>query len=98
MKNRRNSYRILQVQPDAPAAILRASYKALMRELRLHPDRGGAHWNAAVLNEAYPTLGDPLKRDAYDRQLFEHDTKTPVMWTFCPFCQRPLARQAGPND
>jgi hypothetical protein len=105
VKNRRNYYRILQVQPDAPAAILRASYKALMRELRLHPDLGGEHWNAAVLNEAYQTLGDPLKRSAYDRQLFEHYTKTPVegekppvMSYFCPFCKRPLARQAGPHD
>jgi hypothetical protein len=76
-----------------------------MRELRLHPDLGGEHWNAAVLNEAFQILGDPLKRDAYDRQLFEHYTKMPVegekppvMSYFCPFCKRPLARQAAPHD
>jgi predicted transcriptional regulator len=34
MKNRRNYYRILQVQPDAPVEIIRASYRTMMRELK----------------------------------------------------------------
>jgi hypothetical protein len=69
MKNRRNYYRILHVQPDAPAAIIKASYRALMQKLRMHPDLGGDDWNAAVLNEAYATLSNPEQRAAYDREL-----------------------------
>lgn len=34
MMNRRNYYRILQVQPDAPPEIIRASYRTLMKELK----------------------------------------------------------------
>jgi len=67
MENRRNYYRILHVQPDAPTAVIRASYRTLMQRLRMHPDLGGDHWNAAVINEAYHVLVDPDRRAAYDR-------------------------------
>jgi hypothetical protein len=69
LKNRRNYYRILHVQPDAPDDMIRASYRTLMKQLRMHPDLGGDHWNAAVINEAFETLSDPVKRAAYDRTL-----------------------------
>ncbi|MFQ5652117.1 MAG: J domain-containing protein [bacterium] len=108
MKNRRNYYRILQVQPDAPLEIIRACYKTLMRELRQHPDLGGEHWNAKVLNEAYATLSDEQKRRQYDQQLFEQYTKkpfsdpltnkAPLISVFCPFCKRPLARRGRPAE
>ena len=106
MKNRRNYYRILHVQPDAPQAVIRASYKALMLELKQHPDLGGEHWNATVLNEAFETLSSSEERAQYDRQLFEHYTKTafptdrknPIISYFCPFCKRPLARKAQPDE
>lgn len=39
--NRRNYYRILHVQPDAPLEIIRASYRAMMGPLKMHPDMGG---------------------------------------------------------
>lgn len=68
MKNRRNYYRILHVQADAPTAIIKASYRALMQKLRMHPDLGGDDWNAALLNEAYATLSNPEQRAAYDRE------------------------------
>ena len=68
MKNRRNYYRILHVQPDAPQAIIKASYRTLMQKLRLHPDLGGDEWNASLLNEAYAVLSSDHKRSAYDRQ------------------------------
>ncbi len=67
--NRRNYYRILHVQPDAPAAVLKSSYRALMLTLEMHPDRGGEHWNAALVNEAYSVLSDETKRAAYDRTI-----------------------------
>lgn len=69
MDNRRNFYRILQVQPDAPSEIIRASYRTLMRELKQHPDLGGDTFNAKLLNEAYETLSDPARRAAYDERM-----------------------------
>ncbi len=105
MKNRRNYYRILQVQPDAPQAVIQASYKTLMRDLKMHPDLGGDHWNATVLNEAHEVLSDPQRRAEYDRKLFERYTKqplegdkVPVISYFCPFCKRPSARKADPHE
>jgi len=67
--NRRNYYRILHVQPDAPAAVIRTSYRTLMQKLRMHPDLGGDHAVAALLNEALEVLGDAQKRERYDRQI-----------------------------
>lgn len=66
-ENRRNYYRILNVQPDAPHAVIKASYRALMSTLRQHPDLGGDHATAALINEAWHVLGDEGRRQAYDR-------------------------------
>ncbi len=74
MENKRNYYRILHVQPDAPEAVIKASYRTLMQKLRQHPDLGGEHWNASVINEAYRVLTDPQARAAYDRALFGDET------------------------
>ncbi len=108
MKNRRNYYRILQVQPDAPLEIIRACYHTLMHTLKKHPDLGGEHWNAVILNEAYETLSDMNKRAEYDKMLFEFyikkpfpkvsSHKKPFISIFCPFCKRPLARKAKPGE
>lgn len=67
MNNRRNYYRILHVQPDAPAEVIRTSYRTLMQRLKMHPDLGGEHWTAALLNEAFATLVNPEKRASYDK-------------------------------
>lgn len=67
--NRRNYYRVLHVQPDAPTEIIRMSYLTLMRRLKMHPDLGGDHRKAALINEAFATLVDPVRRAAYDRML-----------------------------
>lgn len=68
MENRRNYYRILHVQPDAPTEIIKSSYRTLMQKLRMHPDLGGDQWSATLINEAYETLLNPGKRAEYDRQ------------------------------
>lgn len=73
MKNRRNYYRLLQVQPDAPLEVIKASYRTLMQKLKHHPDLGGKHSDAALLNEAYAVLCDPDKRAEYDRALRRTD-------------------------
>src|SRR5690606_3216066 len=59
--NRRNYYRVLHVQPDAPTEIIRMSYLTLMRRLKMHPDLGGDHRKAALINEAFATLVDPVR-------------------------------------
>ena len=64
--NRRNYYRLLHVQPDAPPEVIRASYRALMA--LHHPDVGGDHATASLINEAYGLLNDPTRRAAYDAQ------------------------------
>lgn len=65
-QERRNLYRILHVQPEAPAEIIKASYRALMSSLRAHPDLGGDTEKAAQINAAYAVLSDPERRRAYD--------------------------------
>lgn len=102
MKNRRNYYRVLQVQPDAPFEIIRASYKAIMLELKQHPDLGGELWKAQVINEAYESLKDETKRREYDKMMLEkYKRKTfndsvinraPIITIFCSFCKKPLSR------
>ena len=67
--NRRNYYRVLHVQPDAHAAVIRTAYRTLMQKLRLHPDLGGDGATATLVNEAYAVLSDPTRRAAYDAQL-----------------------------
>jgi len=71
MENRRNYYRILHVQPDAPPEVIRTSFKTLMQTLKAHPDLGGEHWNATLINEAYNVLRDPKKREVYNQELLK---------------------------
>lgn len=62
--NRRNYYRLLHVQADAPAEVIKAAYRALMAVH--HPDVGGNHAVASLLNEAYSVLSDSERRATYD--------------------------------
>lgn len=66
MKNRRNYYRILHVQPEAPLEVIKASYRGLMTKLKAHPDLGGDHDAAVLINQAYAVLSRPDKRRRYD--------------------------------
>lgn len=59
-------YEVLHVQPEAPEAVIRASYRALMQKLKMHPDLGGDASVAALINEAYAVLTDSKRRAAYD--------------------------------
>jgi len=76
MKNRRNYYRILHVQPDAPVELIKASYRTLMHKMKHHPDLGGDHETAVIINEAYDTLIDSKKRKAYDASLLRERNLT----------------------
>ena len=77
-KNRRNLYRVLHVQPDAPEAVIRASYRTIMQKLRQHPDLGGDEWNAAIINEAYAVLSNRRRRAEYDARLFRETDRKDV--------------------
>jgi hypothetical protein len=106
MKNRRNYYRILQVQSDAPIEIIRASYRIQMRELGKHPDLGGSVHGAAMLNEAYETLSNPERRAEYDKKLSlklanlrqaHLNSRQPAACALCPFCKTPLPQNPVPG-
>jgi curved DNA-binding protein CbpA len=74
INNRRNYYRILHVQPEAPTEIIKASYRSLMTKLNAHPDRGGDHEAAVLINQAYAVLMDPQKRRKYDEMLLARNS------------------------
>ncbi len=59
-RNQRNYYRLLHVQPDAPAAIIYSSYQMLLKKNNV---------SANLLDEAYSVLNDVSKRKQYDRLL-----------------------------
>jgi len=69
MKNHRNYYQILHIQPDAPKEVIRSSYRTMMQKLKMHPDLGGNHDDAAVVNEAYSVLMNDTARAEYDADL-----------------------------
>ncbi|MBL1292401.1 MAG: DnaJ domain-containing protein [Thiotrichales bacterium] len=58
--SRRNYYRVLQVQPDAELVVIEASYKLLKRNPKT---------NHALLEEAWKTLNNKVKRRQYDQYL-----------------------------
>jgi DnaJ domain len=108
--NRRNYYRILHLQPEAPGPVISASYRTMMSMLRLHPDLGGDTAGAALINEADAVLSDPVRRAKYDLQLRAPKaggrhrscaaaaaaTHEPDAPAACPFCRAsaPAAIQA----
>ncbi len=71
MQDRRNYYRVLQVQPDAPVEVIKTNYRTLLQKMRLHPDLGGDNRRASQINQAYQVLKDPLQRALYDKQLLK---------------------------
>jgi hypothetical protein len=62
--SRRNYYRILHVQPDAPLEVITASHRALMATC--HLNKGTS--DPATLNEALDVLVDAERRKAYDAE------------------------------
>ena len=87
-------YRTLHVQPDAPAAIIHASYRTLVQRAL-----GANHSSDAIalLDAAYVVLGDPQRRAAYDLERLsgsdssQHDTADHAGAPSCLFCGTPHA-------
>ena len=76
MSHSKTYYQILHVQPDAPAEVIRSTYRTMMQKLKMHPDLGGDEESAALLNEAYAVLMDEKAREAYDASLLEPNVET----------------------
>jgi curved DNA-binding protein CbpA len=66
MRNNPDHYATLQVQRDASLPEIKANYRRLMTEMKNHPDLGGDHEIAALINEAYRVLSDDASRQGYD--------------------------------
>lgn len=97
--NRRNYYRVLQTQNDAPLAVLEASHQAL---------RDATPEHAALLDEALAFLRNTELRAAYDRLLEVYDHQdalahvhlefggkrgyAPIIRSYCRFCKHPHAK------
>src|SRR3989344_5034728 len=71
MAHLRDYYAVLQVSPQAGGAIIKAAYYTQLKTSKKHPDLGGSHEEAVLLNEAYEVLSDPLKRKEYDQKFFK---------------------------
>jgi curved DNA-binding protein CbpA len=105
-RERRNHYRLLYVQPEAPFEVIKAAYRALMGSARVHPDLGGDNEQAARLNAAYAVLSDPERRRAYDLSLRrparaaaapEAAAAATVAGPHCAFCRRAYRGTPGPD-
>ncbi len=69
MDRDKNYYEILHVQQDAPCEVIQATYRTMMQKMKMHPDLGGDQNSAALINEAYAVLMDPVARAQYDASL-----------------------------
>ena len=78
---RRDPYRILQVQPDADPDVVRAAYRVLAR--KVHPDASEpldetAERRMTDLNWAYTLVRDPVKRQQWESDRRRAPPPTPA--------------------
>ncbi len=73
MKEPRDAYKVLQVDPEADLEVIQAAYRRLAQ--KYHPDRAPTAPDAETaalrmveLNVAWEQLRDPVRRDVYDRK------------------------------
>lgn len=73
-------YENLRVARNAPPEVIRAAYRALSQ--RYHPDLNREDADAsrimAILNVAYETLSDPIKRAHHDQWILEQEARTDI--------------------
>ena len=73
--SQRDRYKILQVSPNASQAEIKQAYRRLAKQL--HPDsqhKNASHEEIVQLNNAYEILGNPQRRQSYDRQHNPHQS------------------------
>lgn len=73
-------YSILGVSRNASQKELKSAYRKLA--MKHHPDKGGDGQKFAKINEAYDTLSDPQKRQAYDNPQSQYRFNTNNMGGF----------------
>lgn len=76
-----NYYQTLQVSPKATQAEIKESYRRLAK--LFHPDsqqQTANHEQIVQLNAAYEVLGDPNRRESYDRQLYSGSSNFASSW------------------
>jgi curved DNA-binding protein CbpA len=73
MKEPRDAYKVLQVDPEAELEVIQAAYRRLAQ--KYHPDRASSTPDGDAdalrmveLNAAWAQLRDPERRGAYDRE------------------------------
>ncbi|MGK0289523.1 MAG: tetratricopeptide (TPR) repeat protein [bacterium] len=75
-----NPYKILMVDPAASFDVIKAVYRALMKQKEVHPDLGGDTNRAQEINNAYEILSDPVEKEKLDLLLLaetkKEETKT----------------------
>ena len=76
-------YRILEVHPEASTEVVTRAYKTLVK--KFHPDQYHISDKQLLtermqaINEAYETLGDPNRRQRYDRRFQDYLAEKPVL-------------------
>ena len=74
-------YKVLDIDKNSDAETIKSAYRNIIRNLKAHPDLGGSHENAVLINTAYKILSDKNTRINYDKARFlfiqndEHNSK-----------------------
>ncbi|MBK16791.1 MAG: molecular chaperone DnaJ [Prochlorococcus sp. SP3034] len=64
---RNNYYSIFGVNKDATKTELKAAYRSLVK--KYHPDTGGDKEKFLLIQLAWETLNDPIKKEKYDKKI-----------------------------
>jgi hypothetical protein len=92
-------YATLNVHPDASDAEIKRSYRRLMRAV--HPDANvhdpDANRKAALLNDAFETVGDPDRRRAYDDRRGRASVRRYEIWAEQPDWEDIVAENVPPR-
>ena len=64
----KNFYEELGLKAKATKSEIKSSYRSLVKQH--HPDAGGKKERFLIIQNAWETLSDPIKKEKYDKQIF----------------------------